>query len=193
MNVSLIPFLASSTRPTASAAAAGSPPNGLGLAVEVHRRDDRLRLHYRLRDPRALVLLAPPAASRSRRDGLWNHTCLEAFLAVPDQESYREFNLAPSGDWNVYQLQRYRSELHPDPAFEALPFHVERHTTGLDLRLEIDLGSFLPPGCPLELGLTAVLELQSSEVQGRELQYWALAHTGPVADFHRRDSFLLRL
>ncbi|MEB3264615.1 MAG: hypothetical protein VKJ66_09615 [Synechococcus sp.] len=49
----------------------------------------------------------------------------------------------------------------------------------------------LPPAlveAPLRIGVTAVLEDRRGGIS-----YWALAHTGPEPDFHRRDSFLLRL
>lgn len=47
-------------------------------------------------------LLCPPRAPRPQRcDDLWQHTCLEAFVAESGHEGYWEFNLAPSGHWNV--------------------------------------------------------------------------------------------
>jgi len=38
------------------------------------------------------------------------------------------------------------------------------------------------------VGIAAVIKLT-----GNGLTYWALAHPGPAADFHRRDSFLVEL
>jgi hypothetical protein len=43
-------------------------------------------------------------------------------------------------------------------------------------------------GLPLEVSLTAVIEQV-----GQGVSYWALAHTGAEPDFHRRDSFGLKL
>jgi hypothetical protein len=43
-------------------------------------------------------------------------------------------------------------------------------------------------GLPLEISLTAVIDQV-----GQGVSYWALAHTGAEPDFHRRDSFGLRL
>jgi hypothetical protein len=43
-------------------------------------------------------------------------------------------------------------------------------------------------GLPLEISLTAVIDQV-----GQGGSYWALAHTGAEPDFHRRDSFRLRL
>ena len=61
-------------------------------------------------------------------------------------------------------------------------------------RLELSLDLLLPQelalAClqhTLQLGVTAVIEHQ-----GGALTYWALTHSGPEADFHRREDFLLR-
>jgi hypothetical protein len=43
-------------------------------------------------------------------------------------------------------------------------------------------------GRPLELAVTAVVELRDGEIL-----YWALAHPGEQADFHWREGFGLRL
>jgi hypothetical protein len=64
----------------------------------------------------------------------------------------------------------------------------------LEVAVELDLGEMAGgdepgvAGLPLEVSLTAVIE---QVVQG--VSYWALAHTGAEPDFHRRDSFRLRL
>jgi hypothetical protein len=64
----------------------------------------------------------------------------------------------------------------------------------LEVAVELDLGEMAggdEPGVadlPLEVSLTAVIEQV-----GEGVSYWALAHTGAEPDFHRRDSFWLRL
>jgi hypothetical protein len=61
-------------------------------------------------------------------------------------------------------------------------------TVELDL-VEVAAGEELTvAGLPLELSLTAVIDQV-----GQGVSYWALAHTGAEPDFHRRDSFRLRL
>jgi hypothetical protein len=48
----------------------------------------------------------PSAAANARSDGLWRHTCFEAFIrAAPDTEYY-ELNFSPSGQWAAYQFSR---------------------------------------------------------------------------------------
>lgn len=151
-----------------------------------------LTLDYCLQGPLGTLLLPDPSPAPERRDGLWQHTCLEAFLAPEEPgEAYWELNLSPSGDWNFYGLSGYRRGLRPQ-ALGAAPT-VERLRSGgqSEDRIVFTVRCPLPPPlveAPLRIGITAVLE----DRQGG-LSYWALAHTGPEADFHRRDSFLLRL
>ena len=164
------------------------PPASLALTGSVRRDGDSLRLHYRLEDPEGLVLVPPAIATPRRRDELWTTTCFEVFLAEPGTKPYWEVNLAPSGDWNLYRLSGYRQGLAPELAIAALPFVVERDGGGLDLAVTLDLGALPLAGRPLELAVTAVVELQDGEIL-----YWALHHPGEQADFHRRDGFVLRI
>jgi hypothetical protein len=54
--------------------------------------------------------------------------------------------------------------------------------------VNLDLGALPLAGRPLELAVTAVVELQDGEIL-----YWALAHPGEQADFHWREGFGLRV
>jgi hypothetical protein len=133
----------------------------------------------------------PPAGERpGRRHGLWQHTCLEAFIGAADEKPYWELNLAPSGDWNVYRLADYRRDLAEEPCFTALPFAVIHSGTpdsGLSLRLACPLPGELAAAGPLRMGVTAVIETEAGG-----LSYWALHHPGPDADFHDRRGWRLR-
>ena len=164
------------------------PPASLSLAGSVRRDGDRLSLHYRLEDPEGLVLVPPASAAPRRCYDLWTSTCFEVFLAEPGAEPYWEVNLSPSGDWNVYRLSAYRQGLTPEPVIHALPFAVESAGGGLDLAVTLDLGDLQLAGRPLELAITAVLELRDGEIL-----YWALRHPGEQADFHWREGFGLRV
>ena len=54
-------------------------------------------------------MAAPPARrEEGRADGLWQMTCLEAFLRADEAEAYREWNFAPSGQWAAYDFTAYR-------------------------------------------------------------------------------------
>lgn len=156
--------------------------------VGLERGPQRLSIQFRLEDPDQQVLLAAPAEPPERRDGLWTTTCFEWFLAEAGAEAYREFNLAPSGHWNVYRLSGYRRKLKAEPAFASLPFVLERRAEGLELRAVVELGGLVAPASALELAVTAVVE-----AKGGAISYWALNHRGDEADFHRRDGFSLRI
>lgn len=136
----------------------------------------------------SIVWPDPAAGAPQRRDGLWQHTCLELFVAAAGQPGYWEFNLAPNGDWAAYRLEGYRQGLRPEPAYAALPFSCS-HSPG---RFALELDLLLPPPLqasqPLQAAVTAVLEHGDGA-----LSTWALHHGGSEPDFHRRDGFLLRL
>ncbi|WP_411876213.1 DOMON-like domain-containing protein [Vulcanococcus limneticus] len=170
-------------------------PARVRLEGDLSRTDERLRLRYRLADPGGTLRIPPAAPAPRRRDELWSRTCLELFLAVPGSVAYWEVNLSPSGDWNVYRLSGYRQGLAPEPAVTALPFAVERCGDGLELKLEFHLAPLVATGQPLQMAVTAVLEHHTPPGVSGEgpLSYWALGHPGPVADFHDRDGFLLRI
>ena len=179
---------------------AGNPAPALEpeLWTQALIRADRLHLAYRLSwDPERwpLVLFADKGvdvADPQRLDGLWQHTCFEAFVGVVGVSGYWEFNVSPAGDWNVYRFSGYRTGQSLELAYGTLPLSVSVQP-GL---LQLELCCSMPPtlhgqfkaGTGLELGLTAVLE-----VQGGELSYWALEHAGQEPDFHDRRSWVMRL
>ena len=175
---------------------ADGPVRRLEVSAALRREPGQppvLELQYRLQGLAGLRL-PPPAAAPDRSDGLWQHTCFEAFLGAADQEAYWEFNLSPSGQWAVYRLQAYRQGLQPELYYPQLPFALEAPAPwpGQGEPLILKLSCPLPPPLQaaqaLRLGLTAVLEGDD----GR-LDYWALAHPGAEADFHDRRGWTLHL
>jgi hypothetical protein len=56
------------------------------------------------------------------------------------------------------------------------------------LRCSVSLAGCIPADQSISAGLSCVLE----HVDGQK-SYWALLHPGPQPDFHRSDSFLLKL
>jgi hypothetical protein len=170
-------------------------PAGVQLEGDLQRTGNRLQLRYRLADPSGAIRIPPAASTPARRDELWSRTCLELFLAVPGAAAYWEFNLSPSGDWNVYRLSGYRQGLAAEQAVVALPFAVERRGDGLELELAFELATLVAADQPLQVAVTAVLEPHPPAGGGDAgpLSYWALGHPGPEADFHHRGGFLLRI
>jgi hypothetical protein len=158
------------------------------LEATAARQGASLRLRYNLLGPLERLRLPPPAQAHERRDGLWEGTCFEAFLAEAGAEGYRELNLAPSGHWNLYRLEGYRRGLRPEPLIRALPFQVTLAKEQLHLELTLDLKHLGLAQAHLELALTTVLQHGDGSCS-----FLALTHPGAEADFHRRDGFLLRV
>lgn len=164
-------------------------PQGVELSAEAQRLENgRLRLSWRLVGRIEALLLPAPSEQAQRRDGLWQHSCFEAFLGPVGAAAYWEFNLSPSGDWNVYGFDAYRQGQRPEtePTNRMLT-----RTSGPSLRQlswELPMPAQLAAAGPLDLAVTAVLE---EPQQG--CSYWALSHAGSEPDFHRRDSFVQRL
>jgi len=135
---------------------------------------------------------APPAALRlpaptepARVDGLWHHTCFEAFIRNPADGSYLEFNFSPSGQWAAYQFDGYRAGMRElsvsvPGISSAVP---EAPSYWLTVTFEHP-GLWKGIGC--QVGLSAVIE----EADGTK-SYWALDHAPGKPDFHNADAFLL--
>jgi hypothetical protein len=169
------------------AATAGRPAER-ELNGRLERHPGGLRVIYLLSGPLQVLRIPAPASRPQRCDDLWQGTCFELFVAAVGAAPYREFNLSPSGDWNVYRLDGYRSGLRPDPAWQALDQRREDAPGNLMLTLETPLPPDLATAPALEAAVTAVLQNRSGVCS-----HWAIGHPGPEADFHRRDGFLLRL
>jgi hypothetical protein len=153
-----------------TAEVAPGPGGGLALTYVLTGDIDALRI--------------PPAVLRRHRDGLWRHTCFEAFVMAGDGPAYLEFNLSPSGEWAAYTFRAYREgavlelDMPPDMACETDP--------GRLVLSAVLPGDRLPAAPRLRLCLSAVLEAQD----GR-LSYWALRHAPGKPDFHHTDAFAL--
>lgn len=148
--------------------------------------DGQLELHYRVKTAPALLKL-PAAQAPGPCDGLWQHTCCEAFIAGEGQAEYHEFNLSPSGQWAAYRFATYRQRSdNPLPA-GAPQIQLRPTETGFTLSARLP-AAWLPASRRLQLGLTVVIEDRDG---GKT--YWALCHAGEQADFHLRQSFALTL
>ncbi len=158
----------------------GTSPAGTGTT-------DHLTISYRLAGDLSQVLIPPLTATPQRLFELWEATCFEFFMAPVGKPHYWEFNLSPSGDWNVFRLDCYRAGLRNEEMVVTLPIVVQQTKTLLTLDLQLNLDQLVSSDQALEVAVTTV-------VQDRHhgLSYWALQHTGPAADFHQRPDFLLK-
>ena len=147
-----------------------------------------LTLRYRIEGDLE-VLRIPEPRSPVRAEGLWQHTCLEAFIGQAGGKAYWEYNFSPSGAWAAYQFSGYREGMAP--LLKGAAPVISMHATGdsLALSVAVDLSWISrATAAELVLGATAVIETRE-----RVLSYWALKHCAEKPDFHRGDSFVLPL
>lgn len=162
-------------------------PAGLPLDVSVALSwtDSGLQLRYSVVGDSA-GLRIPPGAAPGPADGLWQHTCLEAFIASEDEAGYREFNFSPSGQWAAYRFasERVRASYGVEGQ-PSLQFAMSASQLVLTAHLP---WSALPRSATLCIGLSAVIEESSGQ-----LSYWALQHPCGRPDFHHPAGRALRL
>ena len=72
-------------------------------------------------------------------EGLWRHTCFEAFIKAPGRTSYHEFNFAPSGQWAAYRFDAYREGMMPADLGASPEIAVRRFDDGLELEAAVRL------------------------------------------------------
>jgi hypothetical protein len=158
------------------------------ISGTIIRHAGMLKITFILSDPLNLIIIPAPAKKPLRKNRLWEQTCFEFFIKTKDADPYWEFNLSPSGDWNIYRFEKYRTGMAEETAFSTLPFRVTHPSDSLKMILEININIFFPPDQPLNVGISAVIKNNHGEIT-----YWALAHPGPKPDFHLKDSFCLGL
>lgn len=143
-----------------------------------------LTIAYHVTDPEGHIAWPVPASGRT--DGLWQHTCFEAFIASASSPAYAEFNLAPSGAWAAYAFDDYRAGMR-DMALPSDP-HIAGAgglwTATIPLA---GLAQLIGPS-PWRLAVTAVIETKDGSKS-----YWSLAHPPGKPDFHHADCFAARL
>lgn len=158
------------------------------IAGSISRSGGRLAIRYEVTGNLEQIEFAPPDATPQRQDRLWEATCFELFLAIPDVDEYWEFNLSPARHWNVYHFDRYRAGMRQETLLKELPFTTERTDSRFLLSLEAGISPLISDNRPISAGITAVVRMRDGETSFR-----ALAHAGSEPDFHRRDGFIFRL
>lgn len=134
-------------------------------------------------------LRIPLATSGERKDGLWRHSCFEAFVRLPQRSGYLELNLSPSGDWAAYCFEDYRAGMAPaEMEPPVVKCGAGSDHLGLAAGIDLALLTKYESSQPWRVGLSAVIEADDGS-----LSYWALAHPPGAADFHHPDCFVLEL
>jgi hypothetical protein len=148
-----------------------------------------LALHYRVEGDLD-ELRWPASRAAAHTDGLWQHTCFEAFVKHGDTRAYLELNFSPSSEWAIYAFEDYRRGREPRKSRHPPEIAAERQGDEL-FDVTVHLKGLLtdPPSHDrLRLSLAAVLEDRRGA-----LSYWALAHPSERPDFHHPDSFVFTL
>lgn len=147
-----------------------------------------LQLEYRLA-AELDALRTAAFAQPHRADRLWEHTCFELFVGLPQRPDYCELNFATSGAWAAYRFSDYREGMQPiEPLSPLLQLHCER--TWFSLRVSLPLADLDPAytRSVLRLAPSAVIEHRNGQ-----RSYWAVRHAAAKPDFHHRDAFAITL
>jgi hypothetical protein len=169
-----------------------STPNDAVRSLEVQLRAEDpgiLVFRYSL-DADMSRVRVPLSGAGGRADGLWKHTCFEAFVAPADAPGYHEFNFSPSLDWAIYRFSAYREGMSSAETGRAPEISLRRTDDGLELRSAVHLGHLadLRDVRHLRIALAAVIE----DENGR-LSYWGLRHPSGKPDFHHPTGFALEV
>lgn len=162
--------------------------NGDHVSGTIIRQENLLIIFYEFYGDLDLIQIPKPAKNPARKHRLWKTTCFELFIQVDGSDGYLEFNLSPSGNWNIYRFDGYRKGMSEALPSSMLPFNVTRSTNLLKIELEIHLDNIFPPNVAIRAGISAVTKTLDNNIT-----YWALIHPAPKPDFHHPDSFMFEL
>lgn len=161
-----------------------------GIEVAVSRRGHGALVLRYIVTARMLEVRLPPVTSPERADGLWRHTCFEAFVQRPMDTAYYEFNFSPSTQWAAYGFDGYRNGMSLLSGFNEPRIKTELSDGSFEMEVILELGRVLDllPDSVWRIGLSAVIE----DARGG-LSYWALAHPPGKPDFHHSGCFVMEL
>jgi len=148
--------------------------------------DDLLILYYEVVGDIDQLQL-PPQRRSAHTDGLWQHTCFEAFVRAAPARSYVELNFSPSSEWAGYRCVYYRRGMTAVEPPHAPKIICRRREDRLEADIDVHCSGLVPRE-ELQLALAVVLEDQRGVIS-----YWALKHPPGNADFHNDAGFVLQL
>jgi hypothetical protein len=168
------------------------PAAGFGAGLELSAAIEsvagaRVRMSFRLRGELGRVVF-PPRTSSLRVDGLWEHTCFEAFIAPEGRAHYVELNVSPSTEWAAYAFDGYRRGMRPLTLPRAPEIAVIESPSEVRVTADVDFGVIEDAPWPWCVGLNAVIAHSAGT-----RSYWALRHPAAKPDFHDAAGFAWRL
>jgi hypothetical protein len=151
------------------------------IEVEAARTaPDLLRLTYAISGDLSRVSFPGPQPA-ARADGLWKHSCFEAFLDA--ERGYYEYNFSPSSQWAAYRFDGHRAGMREAASIDPrIAWRADEKAGLLTATLR------LPSDATGRLGLSAIVE----EDDGTR-SFWALAHPAGPPDFHHAACFAAQL
>jgi hypothetical protein len=132
---------------------------------KVARQSNTFYVQYVLAGNLGNIFLPSLNANPARNDELWRTTCFEFFIAIKSTSQYWEFNMSPSGDWNIYVMDAYRQvNMREETRIKRFPFEVQKGADSLSLEVAINLDSIITSEKLIKVGITAVIQAKN----GRE-------------------------
>ena len=163
----------------------------LKISIQIERQQQLLTLYYLVKGDLSSIVLPPQVPYPIRKDALWKHTCLEAFLSWEQEPFYWEFNFSPSGDWNCYYFDDYRNNQTTEMRMRTLVRETPHLTNAMySEKVTIDLSLILPKIMPQKFTLAISAVIEGID---QTMHYWALTHKVQKPDFHLRESFILTI
>ena len=161
---------------------------GIAVSGEVTLKNTLIQISYQLLGNIGEINIPQHSENASRKDNLWESTCLELFITKSGNSDYWEYNLSPSQDWAVFRFTEYRENKTDDLTISNIDID-----TRIDNSTLFELNSSLPIpdtliGHRLCVGISAVIQDNSGNVY-----YYALDHLNQQPDFHDRNSFAITL
>jgi hypothetical protein len=155
------------------------------ISVDAGRRTNGiLALRFQVEGDLASVAWPEFDGSPDRTDGLWQHSCFEAFAGFVGDVGYCELNFSTSMKWAAYRFDDYRAGMRDIQ-------HVEKYGHWIPGEGRAEMHFVLPDlAAPRDwrLGLSAVIEAKDGSKS-----YWALSHPDGPPDFHNADCFIAYL
>jgi hypothetical protein len=156
----------------------------LSLSVFIAQAAESLLVEYQLQGPLECIKRPSILPVAERRHELWRHTCFELFFGIQGEAAYWEVNLSPSGCWNIYHFDNYRTGMREDNTIEPPLCRTISDTDSLSLSCSLEYNSIIGNASLIEVGISSVVEAIDGSTS-----YWAIEHHGAEPDFHDRRSF----
>jgi hypothetical protein len=156
----------------------------LSLSGFIALTAESLLVEYKLQGPLECINRPSILPVAERRHELWRHTCFELFFGIQGETAYWEVNLSPSGCWNIYHFDNYRTGMREDSTIEPPLCRIISDTDSLSLSCSLEYNSIIDNASLIEVGISSVVEAIDGSTS-----YWAIEHHGAEPDFHDRRSF----